>query len=174
MASDYSWTFSTLIVRDPNEHLVMGNPSGAVTDINTPLNYLMMKAQYALSYNNDKGTTNWTSWHLDSSWTTGVGDRQDDFRPDTTLPPSFKHVDSGYNFATYAFDRGHMTPSADRTSSLEDNSATFLMTNMVPQASGNNQGPWADMENYIRAQINGSQNELYIVSGVQGVGGNSA
>jgi DNA/RNA endonuclease G (NUC1) len=174
MSADYTWTFSTVIVRDPAEHMVMGNPSGAVTDVNTPLDYLMMKPQYALSYNNDKGTANWVSWHLDSTWVTGVTDRQDDFRPDDTLPPSFKHVSNGYQFAVYAFDRGHMTPSADRTSSIPDNSATFLMTNMIPQASGNNQGPWNNMEGYIRTQLSGSQNELYIVSGGTGVGGNSA
>ena len=173
MIADYTWTFSTLIIRDPAEHMVMGNPSGAVTDVNTPLDYLMMKLQYALSYNNDKGTANWTSWHLDNTWVTGVADRQDDFRPDDTLPPSFKHVSNGYRFATYGFDRGHMTPSADRTSSIADNSATFLMTNMIPQASGNNQGPWAKMEDYIRTQLSGSQNELYIVSGGTGVGGTS-
>jgi len=173
MSADYTWTFSTIIIRDPAEHMVMGNPSGAVTDVNTPLDYLMMKPQYALSYNNDKGTANWTSWHLDSTWVTGVTDRQDDFRPDDTLPPSFKHVSNGYNFATYQFDRGHMTPSADRTSSIPDNSATFLMTNMIPQASGNNQGPWNNLEGYIRTQLSGSANEIYIVSGGTGVGGNS-
>ena len=173
MVSDFSFTFTTAIVRDPAEHMVMGNPSGAVTDVNVPLNYLMMKPQYALSYNNDKGTTNWTSWHLDNTWTTGVADRQNDFRSDDTLPISFKHVSSGYNFATYGFDRGHMCPSADRTSTVADNSATFLMTNMVPQASGNNQGPWGSLENYIRAQLGGATNELYILSGPAGVGGNS-
>jgi DNA/RNA endonuclease G (NUC1) len=173
MVNNYTWSFSTLTVRDPAEHMVMGNPSGAVVDEGTPLNYLMMKPQYALSYNNDKGTPNWTSWHLDSSWTTGIADRQNDFRSDNTLPASFKHVASGYQAATYGFDRGHMTPSADRTSSVEDNSATFLMTNMVPQASGNNQGPWAAMENDLRALLNGASNELYIVSGGHGTGGNS-
>jgi DNA/RNA endonuclease G (NUC1) len=171
--ADYIFTFNTSVVRDPAEHMVMGNPSGAITDEGTPLNYLMMKPQYALSYNNDKGTPNWTSWHLDNTWTTGVADRQDDFRSDDTLPAGFKHVSNGYNFATYMFDRGHMCPSADRTSSISDNSATFLMTNMVPQASGNNQGPWASMENYIRAQLAGATNEIYIVSGPTGVGGNS-
>ena len=173
MVANYVWTFGTLIVRDPAEHMVMGNPSGAVTDEATPLNYLMLKPQYALSYNNDRGIPNWTSWHLDSTWTTGVADRQNDFRPDPTLPAGFKRVASGYQAAVYGFDRGHMTPSADRTSSEEDNSATFLMTNMVPQASGNNQGPWADMENDLRALLGGTSNELYIVSGGHGVGGNS-
>ena len=100
-------------------------------------------------------------------------DRTDDFRSDDTLPPNFKHVTNGYNFATYGFDRGHMCPSADRTDSVEDNSATFLMTNMVPQASGNNQGPWNNLEGYIRTQLNGTQNEEYVISGPWGIGGNS-
>src|ERR1043165_8205242 len=73
-------------VHDAAEHLVMGNPSGATTDTNNPNNYLMQKQQYVLSYSRDRGTPNWVSWHLDSSWITGVADRQDDYRADTTLP----------------------------------------------------------------------------------------
>jgi endonuclease G len=159
--------------RDPVEHMVMGNPSGALTHEGVPLNYLMMKPQYALSYNNEKGTPNWTNWHLDSTWTTDFADRQDDFRVDNTLPSTFKRVSNGFQFGTYGFQRGHMCPSADRTSSDDDNSATFLMTNMVPQAPGNNEGPWRFMEDYIRDQLN-ETNELYIVSGGAGVGGQSS
>jgi endonuclease G len=173
MAADYVFNFRTFVPRDPAEHMVMGNPSGATTDTSVPDNYLMMKNQYALSYNNSRAIPNWTSWHLDTSWVTGVSDRQNDFRSDNTLPPGFTRVASGYNFGTYGFDRGHMTPSADRTSSIADNSATFLMTNMVPQASGNNQGPWADLEDHIRTLLNNGANEIYIVSGGQGVGGTS-
>lgn len=174
MAANYVFSFRTFVPRDPAEHMVMGNPSGATTDTSVPNNYLMMKNQYALSYNNSRGIPNWTSWHLDTSWVTGVSDRQNDFRSDDTLPAGFTRVASGYNFATYGFDRGHMVPSADRTSSEEDNSSTFLMTNMVPQASGNNQGPWAAMENYLRTLLNNGGNELYILSGGQGVGGTSS
>lgn len=174
MAADYVFNFRTFVPRDPAEHMVMGNPSGATTDTSVMDNYLMMKDQYALSYNNSRAIPNWTSWHLDTSWVTGVSDRQNDFRPDDTLPPGYTRVASGYNFATYGFDRGHMVPSADRTSSVADNSATFLMTNMIPQASGNNQGPWADLENHLRTMLNNGANELYIVAGGQGVGGTSS
>ena len=66
-------------------HLTMGNPSGAVTNTSFPTNYLMEKAQYAMSYHRDNGTPNWVSWHLASSWL-GSTPRQDDFRADTTLP----------------------------------------------------------------------------------------
>jgi endonuclease G len=155
-----------------SEHLVMGNPSNATADVNQPTNYLMEKPQYALAYHRDRGTAIWTSWHLDSSWTTGSGTRQDDFRADTTLPAGWYQV-QGTDYSGSGFDRGHMTPSADRLRSNADNSATFLMTNMIPQAPDNNQGPWANMENYLRTLVSAG-NELYIISGGSGIGGSGS
>jgi endonuclease G len=46
-----------------SEHLTMGNPSNAVTDVLQPNNYLMEKPQYSLSYSRDNGGPNWVSWH---------------------------------------------------------------------------------------------------------------
>ncbi len=37
-------------------HLLLGNPSNATENIANVDNYLMIKPQYALSYNNSKGT----------------------------------------------------------------------------------------------------------------------
>ncbi len=167
MAADYVFSFNSEFARDPAEHMVMGNPSNATTNTSVMTNYLMMKIQYALSYNNDREIPNWTSWHLDSTWR-GSAPRQDDFRNDTTLPQGFHQV-QGTDYVGSGFDRGHMCPSADRTSTIADNSATFLMTNMVPQAPGNNQGPWAALENYLRTFLPG--NELFIISGGTGMGG---
>lgn len=151
-----------------NVHMTMGNPSAAATDVAMPTNYLMVKNQYALSYHRDNGTPNWVSWHLDSSWL-GSTPRQDDFRADTTLPAGWYRVlQSDYQGSGY--DRGHMCPSGDRTSSVANNSATFLMTNMIPQAPTNNQQTWANLESYSRTLAN-SGNELYIISGGHGVSG---
>lgn len=161
-------TVGTTGTHSPEEHLVMGNPSNATTDINNPLNYLMLKEQYALSYNRDRATPNWVSWHLDSTWR-GSASRQDDFRPDTTLPADWYRV-SGSSYSGSGFDRGHHVPSADRTSTVPENSATFLMTNMMPQAPGNNQGPWERLESYSRTVMD-QGNELYIVMGGIGTGG---
>ena len=152
-----------------NEHLIMGNPSNASADVNQPTNYLMEKPQYALSYHRDRGTPNWVSWHLDTSWTTGSGTRQDDFRNDTTLPAGWYQV-QGTDYSGSGFDRGHMTPSADRLRTNADNSATFLMTNIIPQSPDNNQGPWNNMEQYLRTLVSAG-NELYIISGGSGQGG---
>ncbi len=145
--------------------LLLGNPSNATADVANENNYLMQKPQYTLSYNRSRATANWVAWRLDSSWI-GTADRQDDFRPDPALPAGWYQVlDNDYSGSGY--DRGHMTPSGDRTRSIADNSATFLMTNIVPQLGDNNQGPWNDFENYCRSLAQ-SGSELYIVSGVVG------
>jgi endonuclease G len=166
LAGNYVWTFGS--AHDSAEHLIMGNPSGATTDVQNDTNYLMQKVQFALSYHRFKGIPNWTSWHLDSTWL-GSTPRQDDFRNDTELPAGWYQV-LGTDYSGSGFDRGHMCPSADRTASVLDNSTTFLMTNMVPQAPDNNQGPWAQFENYLRTLV-GQGNELYIISGGSGTGG---
>lgn len=146
-------------------HLAMGNPSSAVTSTNYPTNYLLVKSQYALSYNNSKRIPNWVSWQLNSSWL-GSTPRQDDFRADTTLPSGWYRV-NGSDYSGSGFDRGHMTPSADRTNTVTSNSSTFLMTNMIPQAPDNNQGIWADLESYARSLVTQGK-ELYIIAGTYG------
>jgi endonuclease G len=150
----------------PSEHLTMGNPSNAVTNLTQPNNYLMEKPQYSMSYSRDNGGPNWVSWHLDSSWL-GTTPRQDDFRADTTLPAGWYQVQAT-DFSGSGFDRGHMCPSADRTITVAANSATFLMTNMIPQLPANNQGVWANLESYSRSLVS-QGNELYIISGGQGL-----
>jgi endonuclease G len=152
-------------------HLTLGNPSGAVANTAAFDNYLMIKPQFAMAYHRDRGTPNWVSWHLDSSWL-GSTPRQDDFRADTTLPAGWYRV-LGTDYSGSGYDRGHMTPSADRTLTVADNSSTFLMTNMIPQLPANNQGPWASLETYCRT-LAGSGNELYIVSGPYGTQGTIA
>ena len=44
-----------------DDHLALGNPSGATADANQPANYLVAKPQYALSYHRDRGIPNWVS-----------------------------------------------------------------------------------------------------------------
>jgi len=67
-------------------------------------------------------------------------------------------------------ERGHNCPSADRASSAAANSSTFLMTNVIPQAPRNNEGTWANFENYLRGLVKNGD-ELYIVMGSYGNSG---
>lgn len=156
------------LARSLSENLALGNPSGAIADPYYYWNYLMQKTQFSLSYHRDRGTPNWVSWHLDPTWL-GSTPRQDNFSPDATLPTGW-YRPSSTSYSGSGFDRGHNCPSADRTYSVADNSATFLMTNMIPQAPTNNQQTWANLENYCRTLVN-QGNELYIIMGSYGKGG---
>jgi endonuclease G len=151
-----------------NPNLKAGNPSKATQDTASADNYLILKPQYVLSYNRSRNIANWASWELNKLWM-GNAKRQNNFRPDSSLPKGwYQVVPNDYNGS--GFDRGHLVNSQDRSRSVEDNSATFLMTNIVPQAPDNNQVAWEKLESYSRDLANQGK-ELYIVAGGSGTGG---
>ncbi len=152
-----------------NDNLLLGNPSGATSDPANATNYLLIHPQFATGYNAQRGIPAWTSWHVGRRDLTRAAPRQDDFRPDPALPRQFYQV-TPRSYAGAGFDKGHNCPSGDRTASLDDNSATFLMSNMVPQASQNNQQTWAYLEEYTRSQVTKGQ-EAYVIMGSYGRGG---
>lgn len=151
-----------------DDNILMGNPSNATTDTVSHDNLLMVKTYYSLSYNRSRGTPNWVSWHLHAS-DLDTFSRSEDFRADTALPTGWYRVCKTC-YQGSGFDRGHNCPSADRTASAEANSATFLMTNMFPQAPNLNQQRWARLESFERSLVQ-QGNELYIVVGSFGTGG---
>ncbi len=147
--------------------LLMGTPSSAPNGTNRD-DYLLIKRQYATSYNNSKGTPNWVSWQLNASWL-GPVDRCSKFSPDPTLPAGFKQVLTT-DYTGSGFSRGHMARSGDRTANTTDNCATFYTTNIVPQTQDNNEGPWLQLENLSR-ELALAGKELYIIAGPLGEGG---
>ncbi|MBE9092450.1 DNA/RNA non-specific endonuclease [Tychonema sp. LEGE 07203] len=148
-----------------NRNLLLGNPSNAVSSIASIDDYLLVKPQYVMSYNSKTKTANWVSWQLNRSWI-GAADRQDNFRPDEALPNAWYKVRPN-DYMGSGYDRGHIAPSADRTRNEADNSATFLMTNMMPQVPELNRGLWSDLEDYCRDLVQQGK-ELYIVAGPVG------
>ncbi|MEI8053283.1 MAG: DNA/RNA non-specific endonuclease [Bacteroidota bacterium] len=151
-----------------DDNMGMGNPTNATTTTSTPNNYLMVKSQYTMAYNNSKGEANWVSWHLSPAWK-GAAARCDCFASDNTLPTGF-YIAPSTSYSLTGFDRGHICPSEDRDSTTVDNTATFLMTNMIPQSPNLNRVTWVALENYCRTLMNAG-NELYIISGGYGSGG---
>jgi endonuclease G len=146
-------------------HLTLGNPSGATDSTRNKDNYLLVKPQFALSYNNERGAPNWVSWHLQKS-DIGKVDRQNNFHPEADLPDGFKRVTPG-DYKKTGFDQGHMCNSKDRTKTEEDNSQTFSMANMQPQTPDLNRQVWKRLESYSRTLVD-QGNELYIVAGCYG------
>ncbi len=149
-----------------SNHLAMGNPSGATPD--APANLLLHRPEYTLSLNRTTNTANWVSWHLNSRWK-GDARRTPGFSPDGALPAGWPRVITS-DYSGSGFDRGHLCPSDDRDYSPAENGATFRMTNIIPQAPANNQGPWRELEEYART-LAARGNDLYIVAGPAGRGG---
>lgn len=153
-----------LVPPSNSPHLVLGNPSNAaVSDTN---NFLVERSEYALSYNGDRGTANWVSWQLSADWL-GAAERQDNFRQDGGLPTGVYQVTPN-DYRNSGFDRGHTVPSGDRTQSDSDNSATFLMSNIFPQAPQNNRGVWRELEEYSRELVYQFDHELLVMAGGYG------
>lgn len=148
-----------------NRNLQLGNPSGAAHDPSQPDNYLIERPQYVLSYNRDRGIPNWVSWQVAAS-DLGDAKRSNNFVPDTTLPRGWYRVTTD-DYTGSGYDRGHMCPSADRSATPEDNQATFIMTNIVPQAPDNNRGTWENLESFSRSLV-AKGHVLYIIAGGDG------
>lgn len=149
-----------------SRHLALGNPSGAVADASQPANYLISRDQYAVSYHRDRGIPNRVSWHLQASDLGSTPRYSGPFITDTSLPDGWYRMTHN-DYTGSGYDRGHMTPLADRTASQTDNEATFILTNVLPQAPENNQGLWAQLEDYTRGLV-AQGNEVYVISGGSG------
>jgi endonuclease G len=141
----------------PNVEL--GTPSDADPSDDVILDH----TYFVLSYNPTKNDPNWVSWHL-SAGDIGSTARQDNFAADTLLPAMYYRVKTT-DYTGSGYDRGHMSPSADNTASVMQNTMSFLMTNMLPQYHELNAGPWEGLETFERGLALTDKKEVYIISG---------
>jgi endonuclease G len=141
-------------------HLAMGAP----VDADPSDDYLIVRPQYALSYNKNRNDPNWVSWNLDEGWMGKTPRRKGRFITDDSLPPGFYRVEDR-DYSGSGYDRGHMTRSEDRSRSPEDMAATFILTNVIPQKHELNAGPWLRLEDYSENLAKKENKELFIVAG---------
>lgn len=72
----------------------------------------------------------------------------------------------GPDYYKSTYSRGHLNPSLHHQTH-EDRSATFTFTNVVPQKSGSNEGPWEILEQTINQTLAAfCLGDAYIVTGV--------
>ncbi|MGZ5545382.1 MAG: DNA/RNA non-specific endonuclease, partial [Limisphaerales bacterium] len=154
--------FNASAIIDATLQMQLGNPSGATTDPNNHSHYLIQRTVEAIDYSDSNGEPNWSSWDLTAA-DIGSSGRSSSFFTDSTLPSGFYHVTSS-DYTSSGYDRGHNCPSADRTDNTTDNDLVFYMSNIMPQAPDNNQGPWEALETYCRTLAQ-SGNELLIICG---------
>lgn len=145
--------------------LVLGNPSNATAEESNADNYLVFHSGFVLSYNKSRGAANWGTWHLSRS-DIGTVDRSEAFAPDVTLPEADWRI-KPTDYRNSGYDRGHLCPSKDRSSSEKSNKETFLMSNMQPQSPKLNQKTWKALEDYTRQIVEGGS-EAYIYAGCYG------
>lgn len=91
-------------------------------------------------------------------------ERLDNFRPDYRVPEMFRADLVDYTGS--GFDRGHLIASADKRETELQNSETFLLSNMSPQAPNFNRKIWKQLEAEIR-RLNDKKSifETYVICG---------
>jgi endonuclease G len=142
------------------DHLAMGAPA----DFDPSDDHLMVKPQYALSYNKDKNVPNWVSYSLSPGHFGDVPRFKGKFLQDDALPAGFYRVKHD-DYVGSGYDRGHMVRSEERTRTPEDNKATFLLTNILPQRHDLNAGPWLRLEEHCEDLARKQGRQLYVVAG---------
>ena len=154
------------LIHSESIHLEMGIP----IDKNASNDYLIIRPQYALSYNQELNIPNWVSWNLHRGWFGDVPRFSGNFIQDTSLPAEFYRVKHG-DYTGSGYDRGHMVRSEERTATAEDNKSTFLLTNIMPQTPTLNQQTWLSLEFECERLCKDQNKELFIVAG--GINGNN-
>jgi DNA/RNA endonuclease G (NUC1)/PKD repeat protein len=168
-----TYTLPTAIATQGTTADYAGNTEfGEPADGDASDDVIVRHVEFTSSWNPSRGTPNWVSYNLEASHF-GEQDRCDCFVFDPALPASFpRYTTADYTgagaFHGYGIDRGHLARSFDRTTGSLDNAHTYLFTNIVPQASDLNQGPWAAFEADIGDRARFQDKEVYIVTGVTG------
>jgi endonuclease G, mitochondrial len=145
-------------------HLEMGVPQKAANSGAAEPEYLLVRKQYALSYNSVKNVPNWVSSNLNVSYFGDAPRKQGQFMPDPDLPSQYYHV-RHQDYTGTGYDRGHMVRSEERTATRADNDATFYTTNLLPQTHDLNAGPWLRLEEFCQYLAQRKKKELYVICG---------
>ncbi|MBA4073082.1 MAG: hypothetical protein C0497_14830, partial [Gemmatimonas sp.] len=171
-----TWTLPTRTGSFSASASYVGNTEfGDPTDADASDDFIIRRPQYTTSFSRARNIPNWVAYNLEQTHF-GAEDRCDCFTYDPQLPSDFpRYTTADYTGAAaingYSIDRGHLARSFDRTAGSLDNAATFLFSNIIPQASDNNQGPWALLENALGAVAQGGDREVYVIAGASGVKG---
>ncbi len=127
------------------------------------------KTYFVLCYNPERKVPLWVGYALTpQDLAAKAAERKNNFRADPALRRGERAELSDYSKTGYA--RGHMAPAADFTRSAEAMSATFLLTNMVPQNRRINSGEWSALENAVR-KLTRSEAAVWIFTGPVFAGG---
>ncbi len=132
---------------------------------------LISRPEYVISWNRTTRTPNWVAWTVEPN-NLGAIKRSNSFAADPDLEgylqKSGAHAVTEVEYSGSCFDRGHQSPSGDRTATTNENMATFLMSNMIPQTAFLNRVIWEHLEEHERSLVqnpNGGGTKIQIIAG---------
>jgi endonuclease G len=122
---------------------------------------LLIQHNYVIDYDGDLRVPIWTAERVVGSDLGKVG-RSDCFRTDPRLTSDEASTPADYSEPI--FDQGHVTPSADLTTSKISVHNSFIMSNMTPQFCQFNRGVWQMLEDIVRRWA-AERGTIYVTSG---------
>ena len=123
---------------------------------------VIFNRHYVLGYSYYFRQAKWALEIVDPDKTDIV--RADNFRPDYRIAEMFRADLADYKGSGY--DRGHLVASANQSETAIQNSETFLLSNMSPQAPGFNREIWKKLEDAVRKLDSQKQVfETYVICG---------
>jgi endonuclease G len=164
-----SHTMDDLVVdagaAEDSPQLAMGIPRYTGSPPLAPADdHLMVKREYALSYNHSKNVANWVSWRIDAESYGPMHRYHGNFFADSSLPADWYHVQHE-DYTGTDYERGHMVRAEERSGTRQENHATFLLTNVLPQRHDLNTGPWLAFEAECMDLVKEHGRVLHLVAG---------
>jgi endonuclease G len=152
-----------------NRNVAGGLPKSSSSRSQALGDVVLSREQFVVAFDSKSKVPAWTSWQIVSK-DVGDAERSNEFRSDEILNKylEIRTRELGVTPQDYVgscFDKGHQSPSADRTRSSQDNDATFYMSNMAPQTAFLNRRIWKDLEGYSRDLVKKDGRKLQVYAG---------
>jgi endonuclease G, mitochondrial len=154
---------SALVTPPPDRRNVENVALGIPKDSTPSDDDVVDRPQYTLSYSKYLNNPNWAAWKLVKR-DFGSAPRNGSFYSDPR-PLDVLYRTRPVDYANSGYDQGHLCPSEQRSSSVNNNRATFFLSNVIPQKADANRGPWADFERFTQHLVQSQGRDLYILAG---------
>ena len=117
---------------------------------------------YTVAYDPDTRNPAWVAYKVEWGGGGAAPKRPGKFKEDKRLPSPVSHKD----YTNSGYDRGHMAPSyaIGVRYGKGGQRETFLMSNVIPQTPGLNQGPWRLLEEHV-AKNWANEAPVWVVTG---------
>ena len=140
-------------------HCLFGCPFGGPRD-----NDVIVRDLYILSHNDRRKFADWVAYRVDPK---NFGARRPRrLVPDPLLAPSERLEAADYKgaHAALSVDRGHQAPLGSFTGAADWQTVNYF-SNISPQASALNGGPWRALEEAVRQLSRARRGPVYVVTG---------